>query len=108
MRFHEELIGNPLLPALHGGAIGAFLELTALLQLIAEIEDSSLPKPINISIDFLRSGKPVDTFGRAVITKRGRRVANVQAEAWQEERSNPIASAHGHFLIRPKDKTAAS
>ncbi len=23
LRFHEKLIGNPLLPALHGGAIGA-------------------------------------------------------------------------------------
>jgi acyl-coenzyme A thioesterase PaaI-like protein len=29
MGFHEDLIGNPILPALHGGATAAFLEITA-------------------------------------------------------------------------------
>ncbi|HET7408974.1 MAG TPA: PaaI family thioesterase, partial [Paracoccaceae bacterium] len=33
MPFSEALIGNPFLPALHGGVTGAFLEITALMQL---------------------------------------------------------------------------
>ena len=28
MRFGKDLIGNPLLPALHGGAVAGFMELT--------------------------------------------------------------------------------
>jgi acyl-coenzyme A thioesterase PaaI-like protein len=101
MRFAQHLIGNPRLPALHGGVIGSFLETAAILGLIWDTPLQRLPKPVDIGIDFLRSGRPVDTFARAIITKRGRRVANVRAEAWQDERRRPIASLHGHFLIKP-------
>lgn len=101
MRFAQHLIGNPRLPALHGGVIGSFLETAAIFGLIWDTPLQQLPKPVDIGIDFLRSGKPVDTFARAIITKRGRRVANVRAEAWQDERARPIAALHGHFLIKP-------
>ena len=33
MPFSEQLIGNPILPALHGGATAAFLEATAIITL---------------------------------------------------------------------------
>ena len=108
MHFSEKLIGNPVLPALHGGTIGAFLETTAIAQLAFEINGNDLPKPIGLTIDYLRSGRPVDTYGRAVITKQGRRVATVHAEAWQDDRSRPIAAAHGHFLLKPADEPAGS
>jgi len=101
LRFAPHLIGNPRLPALHGGVIGSFLETAAILGLIWDTPLQVLPKPVDIGIDFLRSGRPVDTFARTIITKRGRRVANVRAEAWQEERARPIAALHGHFLIKP-------
>jgi uncharacterized protein (TIGR00369 family) len=103
LRFDRKLIGNPMLPALHGGVLGAFLETTAIAQLILETEATELPKPVDISIDYLRSGKPVDTYARAEITKHGRRVCNVRAEAWQDEHTRPIAALHGHFLIKPKE-----
>ena len=103
LRFDRKLIGNPVLPALHGGVIGAFLETTAITQLLLESEAEELPKPVDIGIDYLRPGKPVDTYARAVITKHGRRVCNVRAEAWQDEHTRPIAALHGHFLIKPKE-----
>lgn len=108
LHFSQSLIGNPVLPALHGGVIGAFLETTAIAQLAFEGGAGALPKPIGLTIDYLRSGKPVDTYGRAVITKQGRRVATVHAEAWQDDRSRPIAAAHGHFLLQAADDTPAS
>lgn len=101
MRFHDELIGNPRLPALHGGVIGAFLETVALVTLVWETGTQYLPKTIDLTVEYLRSGRPRDTFARAALTKHGRRVANVRVEAWQEDRSRPIAAAHGHFLLRP-------
>lgn len=103
LRFSEDLIGNVRLPALHGGVIGAFLETTALVTLMWMSEMEYLPKTIDISFEYLRSGRPRDTFGRATITKHGRRVANVRVEAWQEDPARPIAAAHGHFLIKPKE-----
>ena len=103
LRFNHKLIGNPMLPALHGGVIGAFLETTAIAQLILETEATELPKPVDIAVDYLRSGKPVDTYARAEITKHGRRVCNVHAMAWQDEHTRPIAALHGHFLVKPKE-----
>jgi uncharacterized protein (TIGR00369 family) len=97
--FDDKLVGNPMLPALHGGALGAFLEIVAILQLVKEEEGDGLPKPINLTVDYLRSAGPRDLYGRATITKRGRRVANVRVEAWQEDPERPVAAAHGHFLM---------
>jgi|CXWL01.1.fsa_nt_gi acyl-coenzyme A thioesterase PaaI-like protein len=107
LRFSQRLIGNPVLPALHGGVVGAFLEVTAVIQLMMEAESEDLPKPVDIGIDYLRSGKPVDTYARAIVTKQGRRVCNVRAEAWQDEHTRPIAALHGHFLIRPRENDRA-
>ena len=82
--------------------IGAFLETTALATLIWASDSEFLPKTIDISFEYLRSGRPRDTFAQATITKHGRRVANVRVVAWQEDPSRPIAAAHGHFLIKAK------
>lgn len=99
--FSEHLIGNPTLPALHGGVLGAFLEMTALAQLSVSRGMARLPRPIDVTVEYLRSGRATDTFARAQIRRVGRRVANVYAEAWQETRSAPISSLHGHFSITP-------
>lgn len=98
--YSEHLVGNPVLPALHGGVIGALMELTALTQLAIASKSDKFPKTIDIGIDYLRSGRPVDTYARARVVKIGRRIANVQAEAWQRERNAPIAAMHGHFLLQ--------
>jgi acyl-coenzyme A thioesterase PaaI-like protein len=99
--FSDMLVGNPVLPALHGGAIGSFLEITSLVQLLYNTQCERLPKTVDIAIDYLRSGKPVQTYGRAFVTRQGRRVANVRAEIWQDEINKPIAASHGHFLLTP-------
>jgi len=101
MPFKTELVGNVNLPALHGGVIGAFLEMTAVIQLLFDTSCERLPKTIDVSIDYLRSGKPCPTYGRATVTRHGRRVANVRSEIWQEERARPIGVSHGHFLLTP-------
>jgi len=100
--YAPHLIGNPLVPALHGGVLGALLEITALAQLSIARGFARQPRPIDVTIDYLRSGRPVDTYARAEIKRLGRRVANVHAEAWQEARLRPIASLHGHFNVTPK------
>ncbi|MFP3944247.1 MAG: PaaI family thioesterase [Alphaproteobacteria bacterium] len=98
--FQDMLVGNPLLPALHGGVTGAFLEVTATMEILREICCERLPKPVDISIDYLRSGRPETTRARAVVSKHGRRVVNVRAEAWQDDPGRPIAAMHGHFLLQ--------
>lgn len=97
--FQDDLIGNFTIQALHGGAIGAFLELTAMAEVILKTEGGIQPKTINLTIDYLRQGRARDLHARARITKLGRRIASVRAEAWQENESEPVAALTAHFLI---------
>lgn len=100
MKFAEHLVGNPTLPALHGGTLGALLEAVAQCEVLYRAESLVLPKTITLTIDYLRSGKPVDTIAVASVLKHGRRVATVQARAYQEDPTTPIAVATVHLLVR--------
>jgi len=117
MPYNENLIGNPLLPALHGGATAAFLEITAVMtlnwaHLWADLEAGKidlenatpadlprLPKTVDFTVDYLRTGLPRDAYARAKITRAGRRYASVQVEAWQDNRDRLYAQAMGHFVM---------
>jgi acyl-coenzyme A thioesterase PaaI-like protein len=101
MAYAEPLIGNPAIPALHGGTIGALLESTAIFAALLGSETVVLPKIVTITIDYLRSGRPEDTLAKASITRQGRRVVNVTVKAWQEDRARPIARANAIFLVDP-------
>jgi acyl-coenzyme A thioesterase PaaI-like protein len=100
MPFSPKIIGNPVLPAIHGGMTGAFLETTAIVSVTRELGALALPKPIGLTINYLRSGRALDSYAKASIVKQGRRVVAFEAQAWQDDRSKPIASAFGHFMLR--------
>jgi len=118
--FKKDFIGNPAIPALHGGIIGSFLEITAIIQLSwaiflerkddqiklkkssLEVQETILqriPKTIDITIDYLNSGRPVESFARAKVNKIGRRYASVSVKTWQDDPNNPFALASAHFLV---------
>ncbi|MFK3772732.1 PaaI family thioesterase [Pseudomonas sp. NPDC089406] len=95
-------IGNPLLPAIHGGVIAGFMELSAALYLLIYSESVSIPKIIDFSIDYLRAGHFRDTYAQCQLWRQGRRVTNVAITAWQGDRDAPIATARAHFKIEPQ------
>jgi uncharacterized protein (TIGR00369 family) len=100
---NEKIIGNPVLPAIHGGVIGAFLETTAIFHLLWTGQTVHVPKTITITVDYMRSANVRDTYAKAQITKLGSRVANVRAHAWQDDPERPIAAVNANFLIQPAD-----
>lgn len=95
----DRLIGNPMLPAVHGGVVGGFMEQAAALHLIARMDQPAVPKTINFSLDYLRPTRLQDTFAQCDVTRQGRQVANVAITAWQTSREAPCATARVHFLI---------
>jgi acyl-coenzyme A thioesterase PaaI-like protein len=121
LHFDEKVIGNPLLPAIHGGVTAAFLEVTAQMELSwsmlwEEMESGRidvgaltpetlprLPKTIDFTVDYLRTGLPRDAYARARVNRSGRRYASVHVEAWQDNRARPFAQATGHFLMPSRD-----
>lgn len=111
--YADKLIGNPMLPALHGGATAAFLEVAAIIELSwialwegmegdppTAVQAFHLPKTIDFSVDYLRTGLPRDAYARARVNRSGRRYASVHVEAWQDNRARPFAQATGHFLMQ--------
>ena len=122
MAYDDRLIGNPVLPALHGGATAAFLEVTAVITLSwaylwEDIESGALdaetllenlprlPKTVDFTVDYLRSGLPRDSYARARVTRSGRRYASVHVEGWQDNRARPHAQATGHFVMPRREET---
>lgn len=99
MPFASHLIGNPMLPALHGGVTGSLLETAAVAQVLFETGGSALPKPVDITVDYLRAGRGVTSYARARINRQGRRVVNVHAEMWQDDESKLVAALRGHFML---------
>ena len=111
--YNKHFVGNPDIPALHGGVTASLLEITATVDLCLkrlvmgintgskpiETQEIVLPKTISFSVDYLRGGAPKDSFARAKINRMGRRYASVQVEAWQEERTRLFAQGTGHFLL---------
>ena len=98
MPFHDDVIGRP--GFLHGGAIAGLLEFAAFTALSQELgEEGVAMKPVTVTVDYMRGGIPRDTYAEAVIERLGKRLANVEAFAWQNERARPIAAARINFLL---------
>ena len=98
--FSERIHGRP--GFLHGGAIGGLLEMAAIAALrMALATRGSAPrlKPVNMTVEFLRGGTEQRTFAVGRVTRAGRRIANVSAEAWQDDPARPIASAWMNVLL---------
>ena len=95
----QDNIGNPVLPALHGGVIAGFMEQSAMLHLMMFMNSEVFPKIIAFSVAYLRAGLYRDTYASCQVARQGRRVGNVAITAWQTRSSEPIATARAHFKL---------
>lgn len=93
-------IGNPSLPAIHGGVIGGFLELCASIELMFYSEVTQVPKVIDFSLDYLRPGRYKTIYASCDVLRQGKKLVNVSASAWQDDSNLPIATARCHFLLQ--------
>ncbi|ATJ81817.1 PaaI family thioesterase [Halomonas beimenensis] len=96
---HRSNVGNPLLPALHGGVVAAFMETAATLDLMLATREPRLPRIVDASIDYLRTPRVVPTLARCELLREGRRLANVRVHAWQDTEDAPVATARLHFVL---------
>lgn len=99
-------VGNPILPALHGGAIAGFMEMSAVLYLLLAMDveeiaghEPRLPKIIDFSIDYIRACRLETTYAKCEILRRGRRVTNIGVRLWQQDAETFCATARMHYLV---------
>ncbi len=104
--FQERLVGNSAIRALHGGVVAGFLENAAVIQLLIVEDRGRVPKPVDFSIDYLRTAKTQDLHACCEVLRQGRRVAQVQISCWQADRDIQVAVARAHFLLLPRKEFA--
>ncbi|WP_461536685.1 PaaI family thioesterase [Spongorhabdus nitratireducens] len=92
-------VGNPILPAIHGGVVGSFMQHAAAMHLLMTLDLEALPRMINFSIDYLHSARLVDSWASCTLERQGRRVANVGIVFWQDDPDTPVAKGRTHFRI---------
>lgn len=115
---HEVEDGTPILTvdfssivegrpgAFHGGATSGLLETAGYAALHTRLERDGRKaqlKPINITVQFLSAGKSKPSYAIGRITRLGRRNANLTVEAWQDDRTRPIATAVMNILMADPD-----
>lgn len=101
MPYADKVQGRP--GFLHGGAISGLLEMAAVAAIhtaLRQRRSDAAIKQVNVTIDFMRGGTPQPTYAVGIITRLGRTMANVEAQAWQDDREKLIAMAHMHYLIQ--------
>jgi acyl-coenzyme A thioesterase PaaI-like protein len=96
--FTRDLMGRP--GFWHGGALGGMLEMAALGAVRTHLgPDGGQLKPVNVSIQFMRGGLAKRTYAVGRIVRAGRRLVNVTAEAWQDDRERLLATAQLQVMI---------
>lgn len=103
MAFRDDLVGNMRLGAIHGGAVAGFMEQAALFEALISQSQRRIPRVIDFGVDYLRSARSRDLFVACQVVRQGRRVAQVRAEAWQNNRDKPVAAARAVFLLQDMD-----
>lgn len=97
--YRQALIGNVMLPALHGGVLGGLIEGAASLAARAASDSAQPPQILNCNIDYLRSAGPQSTYAAAEITRRTRRTMLVHVHCWQSDARAPVAMGRVQLLL---------
>jgi len=97
--YAPHIVGNPKVPALHGGALASLLQIAATAELIRVTAARKPPRMFSQTIEYLAGAGMLDTVATATVVSRSRRYANVRVEERQGTSTRPAAVATVQFLL---------
>jgi len=99
MPYSDGVRGRP--GFVHGGALAGLLETIAYATLSEALgeDDRPLVKPVNVTATYMRGAVEMTTYGRATIERLGKRIANIEAIAWQDDIEKPVAMAQINVML---------
>jgi uncharacterized protein (TIGR00369 family) len=105
--FREELVGDPMRPALHGGVISALADTAGGMAVWTGIEDPrSRVSTIDLRIDYLRPGRLETVAAEATVVRLGNRVGVADVRLFHPTSADTtIATGKGVYnvkLVKPK------
>ena len=85
----------------HGGALAGLLETIAYATLSEALGENDRPliKPVNVTATYMRGAVEVTTYAQATIERLGKRIANIEAIAWQDDIEKPVAMAQINVML---------
>ena len=99
MPYADAVVGNPKVPALHGGALASLMQIAATAELIRATGAAKAPRVFSITAEYLRSAVLEDTIASATVISRSRRFANLRVELRQASSERAIAAATVQFRL---------
>lgn len=99
MPYAQSVVGNPKVPALHGGALASLMQIAATAELVRAIAAAKAPRMFSITAEYLRSAALEDTTASATVISRSRRFANLRVELRQASSERVIAAATVQFRL---------
>jgi uncharacterized protein (TIGR00369 family) len=99
MPYSDGVRGRP--GFVHGGALAGLLETVAYATLSEALgeDDRPLIKPVNVTATYMRGAVEMTTYARATIERLGKRIANIEAIAWQDDINKPVAMAQINVML---------
>lgn len=99
MPYSDGVKGRP--GFVHGGALAGLLETVAYVTLADALgeDDKPLLKPVNMTATYMRGALETTTYARATIERLGKRIANIEAVAWQDDPEKPVAIAQINVML---------
>ena len=105
--FREELIGDPVRRAVHGGVISALADTAGGCAVWSALdEETARVSTIDIRIDYLRPGRPETLVAEANVVRAGRRVGVADIRLFHPSApAESIATGKGVYnVVIPKPK----
>ncbi len=98
--FREEMVGDPVRPALHGGVASTLADAAGGLAVFTRLSARHRTSTVDLRVDFLRPGRVADDLWcSAEVLRMGNRVAVASCEVWQGERDHVIAQARAVYNV---------
>lgn len=108
--WRDELVGDPMKPAMHGGVISALADAAGGVAIWSKLESPMQRiSTIDLRIDYLRPGKLERLAAEATTIRVGRSVGVVDVRLYHpSEHVHTIATGKGVYSIRAPQKPKAA
>lgn len=101
--FREEFLGDPFRPALHGGVLSSLIDVAGGLAVLTRLSTGELCHTIDMRVDYLRPGRPVDMVAEGRVVRIGNRTGFAHVRVEQEEQL--VAEGRTVYNLRRPRKT---
>jgi uncharacterized protein (TIGR00369 family) len=107
--YDARFVGHPATGVLHGGVVTALLDASCGASVFTKLAEPAPIATLDLRIDYLKPAVArLDLIAKAHCYKLTRNVAFVRCVAYQDDESDPVATAAGAFMLATKGKSAMS